>query len=73
MPEDVDAAYRAVTVPLLVIQGAEDPLFYPERTEAWMASFATSDRYLETVAGAGYLTMIPAAAEPIARWLAEHE
>jgi alpha-beta hydrolase superfamily lysophospholipase len=73
MPADVDAAYSAVTVPLLVIQGAEDPLFYPERTEAWMASFATPDRYLETVAEAGYLTVIPAAAEPIVRWLGEHE
>jgi alpha-beta hydrolase superfamily lysophospholipase len=72
-PDDVDAAYAAVTVPLLVVQGAQDPLFYPERTEAWMASFATQDRYLETVAEAGHLTVIPAAAEPIARWLAEHE
>lgn len=73
MPEDVDAAYGAVTVPLLVVQGAQDPLFYPDRTEGWMASFATHDRYLETVTGTDYLTVIPAAAEPIARWLAERE
>jgi pimeloyl-ACP methyl ester carboxylesterase len=73
MPEDVDAAYSAVTVPLLVVQGAQDPLFYPDRTEGWMASFATHDRYLETVTGTDYLTVIPAAAEPIARWLAERE
>lgn len=73
VPEDVDATYSAVTVPLLVVQGAKDPLFFPERTEGWMSSFATADRYLETVAEADYLTVIPAAAEPIARWLAEHE
>jgi hypothetical protein len=73
MPEDVEAAYAAMTVPLLVVQGAADPLFYPDRTEAWMGSFATGDRYLETVAGADYLTVIPAAVEPIARWLAAHD
>lgn len=73
MPDDIDAALAAVTVPLLVVQGAADPLLFPERTEAWMGSFATGDRYLETVAGADYLTVIPAAAKPIARWLAAHE
>ena len=73
MPDDLDAAYAAVTVPLLVVQGAQDPLFLPEQTEAWMSSFLTGDRYLETVAKADYLTVIPAAAEPIARWLAAQE
>jgi alpha-beta hydrolase superfamily lysophospholipase len=73
LPDDPEAAYAAVTVPLLVVQGAADPLFYPERTEAWMAAFATGDRYLETVGETGYLTVIPAAAEPVARWLAAHE
>jgi len=72
-PDDLDAAYAAVTVPLLVVQGAADPLLFPEWTEAWMASFATGDRYLETVAEADYLTVIPAASEPIARWLAAQE
>ena len=73
MPDNLDAAYAAVTVPLLVVQGAQDPLFLPEQTEAWMSSFPTGDRYLETVAKADYLTVIPAAAEPIARWLAAQE
>jgi alpha-beta hydrolase superfamily lysophospholipase len=73
MPDDPEVASAAVRVPLLVVQGAADPLVYPERTEAWMGSFGTGDRYLETVAGADYLTVIPAAAEPIARWLAAHE
>jgi len=72
MPDDLDAAYAAVTVPLLVVQGAQDPLLFPERTEAWVSAFATHDWYLETVAEVGYLTVIPAAAEPIARWLAAH-
>jgi acylglycerol lipase len=71
-PDDVDAACAAVTVPLLVVQGAQDPLVYPEQTEGWMSSFGTHDRYLETVAGADYLTVIPAAAEPIGRWLGAH-
>jgi len=37
-----------------------------------VSAFATHDWYLETVAEVGYLTVIPAAAEPIARWLAAH-
>jgi alpha-beta hydrolase superfamily lysophospholipase len=69
VPEDLDAAYRALTMPLLCVQAQEDPLFNPDKTPELMALFAASDRQLETVPGADYLTVIESAANPIAHWL----
>jgi alpha-beta hydrolase superfamily lysophospholipase len=69
-PEDAAATYRALTVPLLCVQGREDPLFDVDRTAECMALFPTSDRQLETVPDAGYLSVINVAANPIAHWLA---
>ena len=70
VPDDVDAAYQALTAPLLCVQGAADPLFDPDRTAELMARFGTTDRQLETLPDAGYLTILDSAADPIARWLA---
>jgi alpha-beta hydrolase superfamily lysophospholipase len=70
VPDDVAAAYQAMTVPLLVVQGQDDPLFDPDKTAGWMTRFATTDRQLETLPGADYLSAIDAAAPAIARWLA---
>ena len=70
VPDDVDGAYRALTAPLLCVQGAADPLFKADRTAELMARFGTTDRQLETMPDAGYLTILDSAADPIARWLA---
>jgi acylglycerol lipase len=69
VPEDIDAAYRAARAPLLCVQGQDDPLFYPDRTNDLLALFAAADRQLETVPQADYLTVIERAANPIAHWL----
>ena len=68
-PEDLATAYGAVTYPLLAVQGKDDPLFNPDQTAELMALFATTDRQLETLPGADYLTVIEGAADPIAHWL----
>jgi alpha-beta hydrolase superfamily lysophospholipase len=69
VPQDVGGVYRALTVPLLCVQGRDDPLFVPDMTNELMARFGSTDRQLETVPGADYLTVIEAAASPIAHWL----
>jgi alpha-beta hydrolase superfamily lysophospholipase len=70
LPDDADAAMGLVTVPLLYVQGGDDPLFDTDRTAELMTRFGTSDRQLETLPGTDYLTVIDAAAGPIATWLA---
>ena len=72
VPADPRAAYAALTVPLLCVQGEADPLFVPERTADLLTRFATSDRRLDTLPGVDYLGVINAAAGPIANWMAGH-
>jgi alpha-beta hydrolase superfamily lysophospholipase len=69
-PDDVAATYQAITLPLLCVQGSEDPLFDVDRTAEHMAEFPAADRQLETMPQAGYLNVINVAADPIANWLA---
>ena len=73
VPDDVDATYEALHVPLLCLQGQADPLFHPERTVALLERFATPDRQLEILPGADYLSVLNEAAGPIVRWLNERE
>ena len=68
-PQDLDAACAAMTVPLLVVQGADDPLFRADETPELVLRCAAQDRWLETVPDAGFLTVIPGAANPVAHWL----
>jgi alpha-beta hydrolase superfamily lysophospholipase len=68
-PDDLDAACRALTGPLLYLQGQNDPMFDAGKTGDVVACFATSDRTLELVPGVDYLSIIDAAASPIADWL----
>jgi len=69
VPDDLAAAYAAVTMPLLCVQGEDDPLFQTDQTSAWLATFASTDRQLETLPGRDYLTVVDEAANPIAHWL----
>jgi alpha-beta hydrolase superfamily lysophospholipase len=69
VPADPAATYQALRAPLLCVQGQDDPLFYVAKTSALVSLFAAPDRQLETVPGAGYLTVIGVAANPIAHWL----
>ena len=69
VPDDVDAAYAALTAPLLCIQGRNDPLFDPDKTAELMIRFATPDRQLETLPDVDYLSVIEVSANPIANWL----
>jgi pimeloyl-ACP methyl ester carboxylesterase len=69
VPEDPDAVYAGMAVPLLCVQGEDDPLFDADRTADLVSFFATADRRLETLPGAGYLTVLDVAANPIAHWL----
>jgi alpha-beta hydrolase superfamily lysophospholipase len=70
-PEDIDAAYAALTVPLLTIQGERDPLFSANKAEELMARFPSSDQQLAIVPDTDYLTVIEGAADTIAGWLAD--
>jgi hypothetical protein len=72
-PRDVDATFAAFAAPLLCLVGQADPLFYPERTPALLARFATPDRQLERLEGADYLTILRESAEPMGRWLDEKD
>ena len=69
IPDDLEAAYVAVTMPLLCVQGEGDPLYETTKTSEWLTAFASPDRQLETLPGMGYLTVIEEAANPIAHWL----
>lgn len=68
-PDDLAAAYAAVKVPLLCVQGEDDPLFHTDQTSEWLAAFASTDSQLETLSGLDYLTVAEEAANPIAHWL----
>ena len=70
VPDDPDAAYDALSAPLLLVQGEDDPLFAGDKTIQLLDMFGTPERQLETVPDADYLAVINAAAEPIANWLA---
>jgi len=70
LPDDVGAAYRALTVPLLCLQGRDDPLFDADKAADLMSLFSTPDRQLEILPNADYLDIIDVAANPIANWLA---
>jgi alpha-beta hydrolase superfamily lysophospholipase len=69
VPEDPAAAYAALSVPLLCIQGKEDPLLDAGRTPDLVALFGSANRQLEVLPNVGYLTVVEAAANPIAHWL----
>ena len=71
VPGDVQAAYSALSVPLLCVLGEDDPLFGAHDTPALVALFATPDKQIEIIPGVDYLGVISAAANPIARWLDE--
>jgi len=68
-PDDLAAAYAAITMPLLCVQGEDDPLTETDQTSEWLAVFASPDRQLETLSGVDYLTVVEEAANPIAHWL----
>jgi acylglycerol lipase len=68
-PDDLIAACRALTSPLLYLQGQDDPMFDADDTSGFVDSFAAPDRTLVLVPGVDYLTLIDAAAPPIADWL----
>jgi alpha-beta hydrolase superfamily lysophospholipase len=70
VPDDLDQAFRSARVPVLVVLGRDDPLFYADRTGELLGQFAAQDRQTETLPDAGYLTVIDAAATAIAHWLA---
>lgn len=69
MPDDPAAAYGALTVPLLYMQGEADPLLDVDQTAAEIARFATKDITVETCPNTDYLTVLEVAAAPIANWL----
>jgi alpha-beta hydrolase superfamily lysophospholipase len=69
VPDDVEAAYHAFSVPLLCVQGEADPLFDPDETPALMTLFSATDKQLETIPGVDYLSVVGVAADPIVRWL----
>jgi alpha-beta hydrolase superfamily lysophospholipase len=70
VPDDPAAAYGALSAPLLLLQGENDPLFDAEKTAQLLDLFGTPDRQLETVPDADYVSVITLAAEPIASWMA---
>jgi hypothetical protein len=39
VPRDVESTYRALTGPLLVVQGEADAMFDPEQMSAFMLKF----------------------------------
>jgi hypothetical protein len=59
-----------MTVPLLCVQGADDPLLHPHLTSELVARFPTTDRQIETLPDVDYLSVVDVAAHPIARWIA---
>jgi acylglycerol lipase len=69
VPDDPAAAYSALTVPLLYLQGQEDPLLDAERAAEQVARFATHDVKVEALPDTDYLTVLEVAAAPIANWL----
>ena len=70
VPDDPAAAYGALSAPLLLLQGEDDPLFDADRTTEVLDLFDAPDRQLETVPGADYLSILNLAADPVAEWLA---
>ena len=69
VPNDPAAAYGALTVPLLYVQGGADPLLDETKTAVEIARFATKDVQVETLPNTDYLTVLEVAAAPIAHWL----
>jgi acylglycerol lipase len=69
VPDDPSAAYRALTVPLLYIQGGADPLLDPAKTALEVARFATQDVKVQVLPDTDYLTVLDVAGAPIANWL----
>jgi alpha-beta hydrolase superfamily lysophospholipase len=72
VPDDVQATYRALTAPLLYVQGEQDPMFDLERTADFMDQFATLEKQMELIPGVDYLGILTVAGEPIADWLSVH-
>jgi alpha-beta hydrolase superfamily lysophospholipase len=68
VPDDPAAAYSALTVPLLYMEGQDDPLLNAERAAEQVARFASRDVRVEALPGTGYLTVLEVAAAPIANW-----
>jgi alpha-beta hydrolase superfamily lysophospholipase len=69
IPQDPNAAYSAMTVPLLYMQGGADPLLDAEQTGAEIARFAAQDVKVEILPDMDYLSVLDVAAAPIAHWL----
>jgi alpha-beta hydrolase superfamily lysophospholipase len=69
VPDDPAVAYSALTVPLLYLQGQEDPLLDADRAAEQVARFATRDVKVEALPDTDYLTVLEVAAAPIANWL----
>ena len=69
VPNDPAAAYGALTVPLLYVQGGADPLLDETQTAVEIVRFATEDVKVETLPNTDYLTVLEVAAAPIAHWL----
>jgi alpha-beta hydrolase superfamily lysophospholipase len=69
VPDDLGRAYQSARMPVLCVLGSADPLFHVEKTGGLLDRFAAQDRQLEAVPDVGYLTVIDAAANPIAHWL----
>lgn len=72
-PTDPQAACRAVTVPLLYVQGEQDFLFALDKLPDLMAQFATSDQQAILISGADYLSVLTSAAGPIADWMEKNK
>jgi alpha-beta hydrolase superfamily lysophospholipase len=68
VPLDPVAGYQR-EIPILYLRGTADPLFDLERTPLALAKFATSELDVQLLTDADYLTIVDAAADPVAHWL----
>lgn len=71
VPDDVAAAYRAATAPLLYVQGQDDRLFDVDKSSETLAFFASPDKQLVRIPDADYLGISAAAVRPIAAWMGQ--
>jgi pimeloyl-ACP methyl ester carboxylesterase len=69
VPDDPIAAYNALTVPLLYVQGQADPLLDADKAAEEIARFATRNVRTEILPHTDYLSVLDVAAAPIANWL----
>jgi alpha-beta hydrolase superfamily lysophospholipase len=69
VPDDIPAAYGALTAPLLYMQGQADPLLDADRTAKEIARFASEDVTVQILPDTDYLSVLDVSAAPIANWL----